>query len=246
MSTRPSSIVALRNLADYLANGPTEDEVRRAATSDVSGRIRGLESVGGFGGKAVALAEGQVFNGDSDFYKRDLNQYAAVTPAQIQSVMRQWLSRPVFKVTLEPGERAPYVDAKGRAGVSKADIPSKRTVRPLPAVAATPPLDFPEVQHARLSNGVIVNYAMRNAVPTTQLALSFDAGFAADAPNQRGLQNLTLSLLDEGAGGMTSQQIAEAGERLGAGIASGGSADRSNVFLSRFQPTSTRLSTCWQ
>jgi zinc protease len=43
-------------LADYIANGPTEDEVRRAATREVSGRIRGLEQVGGFGGKAVALA----------------------------------------------------------------------------------------------------------------------------------------------------------------------------------------------
>ena len=47
-------------MADYLANGPTEDEVRRAATSDVANRVRGLEQVGGFGGKAVALAEGQV------------------------------------------------------------------------------------------------------------------------------------------------------------------------------------------
>ena len=92
-------------LADYLTNGPSEDEVKRAATSDVSGRIRGLEQVGVFGGKAVALAEGQVFTGDSDYYKRSLAQYGAATPAQIKGAMSQWLSRPAFKVTLEPGER---------------------------------------------------------------------------------------------------------------------------------------------
>ena len=218
-------------MADYLANGPTEDEVRRAATSDVAGRVRGLEQVGGFGGKAVALAEGQVFTGDSDYYKRSLALYAAATPADIKGAMNQWLSRPVFKVTLEPGDRPAYVDAKG-SKAAKVDLPSKKTVRPIPAVVATPPLDFPTIEHAQLSNGVTVNYAQRDAVPTTQIALSFDAGFAADAPNQRGLQNLTLALLDEGAAGKTSQQIAEEGERLGVGIGASGSADRSNVSMS--------------
>ena len=191
----------------------------------------GLEQVGGFGGKAVALAEGQVYSGDSDYYKRSLAAYAAATPADIKGAMRQWLSRPVFKVTLEPGDRPAYVDAKG-SKAAKVDLPSTKTVRPIPAVVATPPLDFPTIEHATLSNGVMVNYAMRAAVPTTQIALSFDAGYAADAPAQRGLQNLTLALLDEGAAGKTSQQIAEEGERLGVGIGSGGSADRSSVSMS--------------
>jgi len=102
----------------------------------------------------------------------------------------------------------------------------------MPPVAQTPPLDFPDVTHAVLSNGVQVHYAQRNAIPATQLALSFDAGFAADAAAGRGLQNLTLSLLEEGADGMTSQQIAEAEERLGAVVSANGSADRSTVSLS--------------
>src|SRR4029079_13104712 len=91
-------------MADYIANGPTEDEVRRAATREVSGRIRGLEQVGGFGGKAVALAEGQVFVGDSDFYKKTLDAYAAVTPADVKAAMQQWLSRAVFGIRV--GARA--------------------------------------------------------------------------------------------------------------------------------------------
>ena len=218
-------------MADYLANGPTEDEVRRAATQDIAGRIRGLEQVGGFGGKAVALAEGQVYAADSDFYKKNLDAYAAVTPAQIKAAMQQWLSRPAFNVRLEPGDRPPYEEAKGPKS-AKADMPSKTTVRPLPAVGQTPPLDFPDVQHVTLSNGVKLAYAQRTAVPVTQLALSFDAGYAADVRTGRGLQNLTLSLLEEGADGLTSQQIAEAEERLGAQISAAGSADRSNISLS--------------
>ena len=218
-------------MADYFANGPTDDEVRRAATQDVAGRIRGLEQVGGFGGKAVALAEGQVYAHDSDYYKKTLDAYAAVTPAQIRDAMKQWLSRPSFNVRLEPGDRPPYEEAKGPKK-AKSDIPSKSTVRPLPAVGQTPPLDFPDVQHAVLSNGVKISYARRTAVPLTQLALSFDAGYSADAPSGRGLQNMTLSLLEEGAAGQTSQQIAEEEERLGAQVSASGTADRSNVTLS--------------
>ena len=89
----------------------TKSSARRRARS--RGRIRGLEQVGGFGGKAVALAEGQVFAGDSNFYKRSLIQYAAVTPANVRSAMQQWLTLPAFTVRLEPGERPPYVEAKG-------------------------------------------------------------------------------------------------------------------------------------
>src|SRR6478735_6352698 len=70
-------------LADYIAKGPTADEVQRAVMSEVSGRIRGLEQVGGFGGKAVSLAEGQTYAHDSDFYKKTLAAYASITPAVI-------------------------------------------------------------------------------------------------------------------------------------------------------------------
>jgi len=57
-------------LADYIANGPTAEEVQRVATSTVAQQIDGLEQVGGFGGKAVALAEGQLYVGDSNFLQK--------------------------------------------------------------------------------------------------------------------------------------------------------------------------------
>ncbi|QIK78842.1 insulinase family protein [Sphingomonas piscis] len=220
-------------LADFIANGPSEDEVRRAATSEVGTRIRGLESVGGFGGKAVALAEGQVYAGNSNFYKATLDQYAATGPAEIKAAMQQWLTRPALKIRLEPGERPPYEEAKGAAKTGKsADILTPKVKRDVPPVAANVPLDFPDIAHVQLSNGIKVAYAQVTAVPVTQVALSFDAGYSADAPETRGLQNLTMSLLDEGAAGKSSQELAEEEERLGAEISAGGSADRSTVSLS--------------
>ena len=44
--------------------------------------------------------------------------------------------------------------------------------------------------------------------------------------------DFAMNMLDEGAGGMTSQAIAEEQERLGATISASGSADRSTVVLS--------------
>ncbi|QIL03412.1 insulinase family protein [Sphingomonas sinipercae] len=220
-------------IADFVANGPTEDEVRRAATQEISGEIRGLEQVGGFGGKAVALAEGQVYAGDSDFYKKTLDRFANVTSADVKAAMQQWLSRPVLAIRLEPGDRPEYRESgfKPKRGKS-ADIRTPKVKRVLPPLGEPAPLDFPEVQHSALSNGVRVHYAQRTTVPLTQVGLAFDAGFAADAPGRRGLQNLTLSLLDEGAAGRSSQALAEEEERLGARISAGGGADQSSVSMS--------------
>ena len=220
-------------IRQFIAEGPTDDEVRRAATSEVAGRIRGLEQVGGFGGKAVALAEGKVYAGDSDFYRKTLATYATVTPAEVRAAMNEWLTKPSLTLRLEPGDRPAYEEAKAVAQAKKGD--SKTTVtkkREIPSLGPMAPLDFPDVSHVTLANGVKLHYAQRTAVPVTQLALSFNAGFAADAPDSRGLQNLTMGLLDEGTETRTSQQIAEEQERLGAQIGAGGSADRSTVNMS--------------
>ena len=43
-------------IADFAATGPTQDELKRAATQTLSSQIGALEMVGGFGGKGATLA----------------------------------------------------------------------------------------------------------------------------------------------------------------------------------------------
>jgi hypothetical protein len=81
-----------------------------------------------------------------------------------------------------------------------------------------------------------VVYAHRAAVPVTRVLMSFDAGAAADPDGKLGTQSLTLSLLKEGTTSLTSTQIAEAGERLGATIGTGASADRTYLLVSSPSP----------
>ena len=219
-------------IAQLIADGPTQAEVQRAATRELASRVRGLEQVGGFGGKAVALAEGQVLAGDSDLYRRQLDRIGAATPGSIRAALAHWLDRPALTIRLEPGERPPYVETKFVAAKIVAGRPTVGVKRALPPIGVSRPLEFPAVSHVQLSNGIPLDFAQRGGVPVTQLALSFDAGTAADPASAHGLQNLTLSLLDQGAGGLGAQALAEENERLGASISAGGSQDRSSVGLS--------------
>lgn len=218
-------------IADFIKTGPTEDEVKRVQMRSVAARIAGLEQVGGFGGKAVTLAEGALYRGDSNFYKRQMEELAAMTPAKVTAAMGRWLTRPVYALKVIPGERDPYTEAKG-VPTPKVAAPVVPVARPAaPQIGAISDLSFPKVERTKLKNGIEVIYAQRTAVPLTQVSLSFDAGNAADPRDRMGTQALMLSLLDEGAGNLNSTQIAEAQERLGANISTSASMDRTSVGM---------------
>lgn len=224
VNTRLDSI-----LADLIANGPTEEEVARVATSYVSRRIQGLEQVNG---KASVLAEGQLYSGDPDHYKKELAAFASVTPEQVRDAMGRWLSRPALNITVEPGEREAYAEAAATNAPPVPAEPIQRVARdPVPAVGPVSDLNLPAVERSRLSNGIQVVYARSTTVPVTRVAVEFDAGFAADKPDALGAQSLMLDLMDEGAGGRTAAQLAEEQERLGASINLGASMDRSAASL---------------
>jgi predicted Zn-dependent peptidase len=219
-------------LADYIAKGPSADEVERAVMSEVSGRIRGLEQVGGFGGKAVSLAEGQTLAHDSNFYKKTLASYAAITPAVVRRAMQQWLKHPPLTITLVPGERPAYQEAEAApVKPEPKDAGAVKGNREIPMVGELAALDFPTITHTRLSNGIPVDYVRRTAVPVTQVALAFDAGTAADGPQQRGLAAMTVDLLDEGTSKLSAQGVAEEEERLGADVTTSNGGDRSYVSV---------------
>jgi predicted Zn-dependent peptidase len=221
-------------IAELIANGPTEDEVRRTVMRTLSGRIQGLERVGGFGGKATALAEGMLYADNPDFHRQELHRLAAVTPQQVRAAMQRWLMRPVYALRVDPGAREAYVEAPASPTGETAASPAaslRTTPRQMPPVAEASALDFPTVERARLSNGIELVYAHRNAVPMTYVTVEFDAGVAADPAGRFGTQALMLNLLEEGTTSLNSLELAEAQERLGAVINTGASVDRTTVSL---------------
>jgi len=232
----PKAVEAVidRVLADFIKNGPTADEVSRVATRSAAGTVRGLEAVSR---KASKLAEGAVYAGDPDYYKKELAAVAAATPATIQAAAAKWLAKGDYRQTVLPGARPPAEAVAPPATPPAPAAPVPVTPRPpAPAVGGTPSLAVPEVTRATLSNGLKVELVTRPSIPVVRLALSFDAGFAADDREKLGVQGLGLGLLDEGAAGMTGPQIAEARERLGAGIGAGAGPDRTRLSLDALKP----------
>jgi zinc protease len=219
-------------MADFIANGPSADEVQRVIARTVSGRLAGLEQVGGFGGKATALAEGALYRGDSNFYRNQLLALAAIKPGAVTQAMQKWLRRPTYALTVEPGERAAYDETKPAAKAVVAAEPLHRVKRlPAPALGPIGDVSFPSLERGTLPNGIELIYARRATLPITQMVLSVDAGRAADIGEKQGVQALMLSLLDEGAGGRSSVQIAEEEERLGANVSATANADKTAISL---------------
>jgi predicted Zn-dependent peptidase len=242
-------------IADFVKTGPTADELQRVATSSVSQTIQGIESVGGFTGKAVTLAEGQVYSADSAFYKKELAELSKVKPADVTRAMGAWLTRPVFNLIVEPGERGAYTEAKGSGGAAKAgEFPATfNYVAPgdeaagfaplaavdrskFPPVADLSGLDFPDIERDRLGNGIEVVFARRAGVPLAQVSVSFDAGYAADPADALGTQSLMLGVMSEGTATRSSKQIAEESERLGTNIAYGATMDRTTIGMTALTP----------
>lgn len=228
-------------IAQFLKEGPTADEVQRVATRTASGTIGGYESVGGFGGKAVALAEGLIYSKNPAKYKVELKELAALTPAQVVAAARKWMGRPVLNLTIEPGKRDTSPEMLAITGDTPSTVPPpapmtatgivKSEPRPAPPVGSLTELDFPTIERATLSNGIPVFFAKRSAVPVVRVSVSFDAGTSSDPANALGTHALMIAALDEGTKTRTATQIAEENERLGSSISAGGTIDRTNVSL---------------
>jgi zinc protease len=232
-------------IAQYLSEGPSEDELRRAATSVLSSQIGSLERVGGFYGKGATLAEGKLYSDDPAQYKRELERLAALTPADVRAALQRWLGRPVFSFAVVPGTRTERGETMGgwgdEASAAAAEAPKAAPdtpaappgpTRAAPPIAPVADLALPQIERTTLSNGIPVALARRTAIPKVIVSLGFDAGIAADALDAPGTQSLMLKMLDEGTTSRNATQIAEEQERLGASIGIGASIDTSSITLS--------------
>jgi zinc protease len=205
-------------LARFLAGGPTAVEIQRVKTLARAGFIRGVERIGGFGGKSDVLAKGEVFAGRPDYYKVQMGRVAGATAAQIRGATARWLSDGVYTLTVTP-----FPDyAAATKGVDRSTLPE---------VGAAPKAEFPALERATLSNGLKIVLAQRRAIPVVQFNLLVDAGYAADQFAQPGTASLAMTMLDEGTTTLSALQISDRLAELGAALGAGSQLDVSSVSL---------------
>ena len=205
-------------LARFLKEGPTSRELQRVKTQFEAGFIRGIERIGGFGGKSDQLACNSVYLGNPDYYKVELQEAREATARQLRATAREWLSDGQYVLEVRPFP-------KFATGTSDVD----RSKPPVPELK--PEVRFPALQRATLSNGLKVVLAERASVPIVQFNLLLDAGFAADSLATPGTAKLAMDMLAEGTKRRTALEISEELALLGANLSAGSSLDTCSVSL---------------
>jgi len=84
---------AARVIEELQVQGPTQAEVDRALRGVQAELLRGLEKLGGFGGKADLLNAYNHYVKDPGYLEEDLARYRAVTPALVKEVMAAQLRK---------------------------------------------------------------------------------------------------------------------------------------------------------
>jgi len=206
-------------LARFLKDGPTADELQRVKTQYAANFIRGIERIGGFGGKSDRLAQSQVFQGSPEAYKASLKRVQNATAEDLKAAANRWLSDGVYVLEVYPFPQ--YKTAATGADRSKA-----------PETGTPPDLKLPKLQRATLSNGLKIILAERHEVPLVHLWLATDAGYAADQFAAPGTASMTSSLLDGGTSTRNALQISDQLASLGAQLGASSNLDLSIVSLS--------------
>jgi zinc protease len=100
-----------------------------------------------------------------------------------------------------------------------------------PALGPAPTLRLPEPVRRTLPNGMAVLYVRKAELPLVQAVLVARGGLSDDDAGMPGLASFTAAMLDEGAGGRSALELADAVEQLGATLSTGAAWDAAQVSL---------------
>lgn len=205
-------------LAAFLADGPTPEELRRSITQEKAGFIYGMERIGGFGGKSDILASSEIYGGSPDAYMKSFSDKDAATPEDVRRTAEKWLSDGVYVLEVHPF-----------AELSSTDEGSDRSV--LPETGPEPEVAFPQMNRTTLSNGLEVVHVERTSIPSVSLSLVLDAGYASDQGIAPGTASMVMSMIDEGTTSLSALEINDRIANLGSSVRTGVGLDGSFVYL---------------
>jgi len=206
-------------LQRFLTSGPTQAELDRVKIQTFAAFVRGIERIGGFGGKSDIIAQSEVYGGSPDSYKTALERIRKATIKDVQNTANEWIGAPSFTLELTPFPE--YTTAATGADRKK-----------MPEAGEPAPPKFVSMQKATLSNGIKLIVAERHAVPVVNFSLLLDAGYASDQFATPGTASLAMGMLDEGTRSRTALQISEELADLGANLNASSNLDTSVVSLS--------------
>lgn len=224
------------------AQGPSQAELDRARNQALSGLIRRLQRLGGFGGVADMMDRYNQYLHDPGYLPKDVARYEAVTTASVQKVAQQVFGKnqrvvvycvPGKKVT-EDVPRSPE-DTDANVKVVPPYTPEFETAEnwrkdaPKPGPEPTLHLQTPKTFTA--TNGMKVYLIEEHALPVMSASLVTLAGGENNPADKPGLAAFAARMLTEGTATRSSTQLANDVAQIGASLASSATMDSATVSV---------------
>ena len=196
-------------MARFLREPPTEEEMTRVKNRIEASHFRSLARIGGFGGRADQLNHFSVFSKNPELINTSLDKYMSVTREDVMRVAEIVLGDNQVRLRVFP-----------EPTLSPATVAIDRTVMPTPK--SEPVFTPPTPTRTTLSNGMGISVIEQRGLPIVAFGVLMDAGASRDPENLPGLAGFTAQMLPEGTNSKTSQEIAQAFEFIGSRISSDG------------------------
>ncbi|MFL6415210.1 MAG: M16 family metallopeptidase [Bryobacteraceae bacterium] len=207
-------------IATLAAEGPTESELARAKAKWELQYLSGLERIGGFGGQADVLNQYNTFLGDPDKFAADVQRHRQVTVNSLKAATSKWLNtQNRLLVRFHPEKVAPQTST----------VTLDRS-KP-PALGQDVAFQVPEVQSAKLENGMDVFVVERKDLPKVNVTIASRAGSVADPQDLPGLASLAVTAMLRGTKTRTAIDIDNALGDLGTGVSGLASREYAMVAL---------------
>ena len=207
-------------MATFIKRGPNPKLLKAEKTKILAGFIRGIQRIGGFGGKSDLLATCQTYTGDPGCYQKNAAYLDAVTPSKMKTTFAEWIDDTPYVLTILPTDK--YT-------VGETDLDRSSGV-PYPTQKVE--FQFPKLQTATLSNGAKVVLAQRKGVPLVEMNFQFNFGYAQENNDELGYTNFMMGMLNEGTKKYSSLEFDEVLDSLGSNLGFGSGLDTSVASLS--------------
>jgi zinc protease len=204
----------------FIKKGPSIKLLKAEKTKAIAGFIRGIQRIGGFGGKSDLLATCQTYTGNPGCYQESAKYLDAATSSKIKATFAEWIDDTPYVLTILPSDQY---------GLNDESV-DRSTGVPYPTEKVS--FKFPTLQTATLSNGAKVVLAQRSDVPLVEMNFQFNFGYAQENNDELGFTNFMMDMLNEGTKKYSSLQFDEALDSLGSNLGFGSGLDTSVISLS--------------
>jgi zinc protease len=245
--------------ARFERDGVPQTELERVRARAETSFYGGVSSVFG---KAIQLAQYELFADDPGFITEDLRRTLAVTADDVTRVYQTYIKDRPFvaasfvprgqeQLALEQSQRAEVVEepivqgAEGevliddRENITRTASSFDRSAEP--PYGAPPTRSVPTVWQDTLANGLRVLGIENREVPLVTVELRMRGGQLVDEPGRVGVANLLAQTMTEGTATKTPAQLEEAIDLLGASISVSSGQEtfviRASTLARNFAPT---------